>query len=505
MESKTQQDVQQEVLSNVESIEFQTFAEDAPVMLWLTNAEGKNIFSNAKWQNFIGRDLVRNLGGKAWYDALHPDDREFCLNIFKDAFDTHKSFEMEYRIRRRDGVYRYMLDLGQPYIEKKTGKFAGFIGSSTDISDQKFSEEEITKSHNELIQYNQEMRLVNQLNSYLQVCRTLKETYPVISHYMSKVFPDCSGALFLFNENRTLVESVTEWGNPVNKNSPVIAADDCWSLRQGKEHIVLDTDQKLCCKHIETNKGRSYTCVPIIAQGEMMGMLHIEFGNTEELETQEDLERYYESRQRLIMISADNLALSLVSLKLREALKNQSIRDPLTKLYNRRYMEESLEREMTRCMRSEQGMGIIMCDIDHFKTFNDEYGHDAGDLVLVEVAKFISDFFREYDIVCRYGGEEIIIIMPNSEQKSVEERANKICEGLRELEIIYAGKPLPKITASFGISHQPTNGEQANVLLKAADSALYDAKNGGRDQVVAAKVINNRRKITKTKLQKKAS
>lgn len=487
------------------SIEFQTFAEDAPVMLWLTNAEGKNIFSNAKWQNFIGRDLVRNLGGKAWYDALHPDDRQFCLDIFKDAFETHKPFEMEYRIRRRDGVYRYMLDRGQPYIEKKTGRFSGFIGSSTDISEQKNSEEEITKSHNELIKYNKEMRLVNQLNSYLQVCRSLKETYPVISHYMSKVFPDCSGALYLFNDNRTLVESVTEWGKGINKNSPVIAPDDCWSLRQGKEHVVLDADKKLCCNHIEINQGRSYTCVPIIAQGEMMGMLHIEFGNIEESENVEDINNYYESRQRLIMISADNLALSLVSLKLREALKNQSIRDPLTKLYNRRYMEESLEREMTRCLRAEEGMGIIMCDIDHFKTFNDEYGHDAGDLVLIEVAKFISDFFREYDVVCRYGGEEIIIIMPNVEQKLVEERANKICSGLREFQIIYAGKPLPTITASFGVSHMPSNGEQATGLLKAADSALYDAKNKGRDQVVAAKVINNRRQATKPTLEKKAS
>ena len=481
--------------SDLETIEFQTFAEDAPVMLWLTNSDGKNIFSNSKWQNFIGRDLVKSLGGRAWYDALHPDDRQFCLDVFKDAFETHKPFEMEYRIRRRDGVYRYMLDRGQPYIEKKNGRFSGFIGSSTDITDQKTSEEEITKSHNELIQYNQEMRLVNQLNSYLQVCRTLKETYPVISHYMSKVFPECSGALYLFNENRTLVESVTEWGNPVNTNSPVIAPDDCWSLRQGKEHIVLDTDHKLCCKHLEENHGRSYTCVPIIAQGEMLGMLHIEFGETDELESKEEVDRYYESRQRLIMISADNLALSLVSLKLREALKNQSIRDPLTKLYNRRYMEESLEREITRCKRSAQGMGIIMCDIDHFKTFNDEYGHDAGDIVLIEVAKFISDYFRDYDVVCRFGGEEFIIIMPNIDQQLVEDRAIKICEGLRSLEIIYAGKPLPQITASFGVSHMPSNGEQTNVVLKAADSALYDAKNGGRDKVVAAQVINNRRKM----------
>ena len=469
-------------------------------MLWLTDGSGDNVFSNSKYMNFIGREKVENLGGKAWFDALHPEDRQHCLDTFRDAFETHKSFVMEYRLKRRDGEYRYILDRGEPYINSE-GVFSGFIGSSTDISDRKTTEDEIKKSHEELMQYNLEMRLINQLNSYLQVCRTLDETYPVISHYASKIFPGCSGALYLFNENKTLVESVTEWGGCMQHNAPVISPDDCWSLRQGREHTVRDDANRLTCKHLNDSYEKSYTCVPVIAQGDMLGMLHLEFGDTQEFESDEDIERYYESRKRLVKISADNLALSLVSLKLREALKNQSIRDPLTQLYNRRYMEESLEREMTRCVREEQGLGIIMMDIDHFKQFNDDYGHDAGDIVLVEVAKFMSEYFRASDIVCRYGGEEFLVIMPNVTEDLVMRRAEKICADLRNFSIIYSGKPLPMITGSFGVSHMPTHGSQSNVFLKAADGALYQAKTGGRDQVKMAEKISERRALTRNPVE----
>ncbi len=485
-------------LSDADAIEFRTLAEDAPVMLWLTNNNGDNIFSNSRYMNFIGREKVENMGGKAWFNALHAEDQKYCLDIFSDAFQTHKAFEMEYRLKRRDGEYRFILDRGEPYINSE-GKFSGFIGSSTDISDRKSSEDELKKSHRELIQYNHEMDLINQLNSYLQVCRTLTETYPVISHYADKIFPDCSGALYLFNESKTLVESMAHWGKKLVESTPIIAPDDCWSLRQGREHIATEDDNKLCCEHIKNNV-ISYTCVPIIAQGEMLGMIHLEIGTPPDHMDTEEKERFFDSRQRLVKTTADNLALSLVSLKLREALKNQSIRDPLTQLYNRRHMEENLERELTRCIRAESGLGVIMADVDHFKTFNDNYGHDAGDLVLVEVAKFFNEFIRGSDIICRYGGEEFLITMPDISKELILKRVNGIREGVKNLEIIYNGELLPNITCSFGVSYLPDNGEQISTLIKSADKALYTAKNNGRDRVVVAKAVGNRRnkKVEKT-------
>ncbi|OUR63901.1 hypothetical protein A9Q79_09110 [Methylophaga sp. 42_25_T18] len=490
MAKKAEKDNITPVEIDTEQIDFRTLAEDAPVMLWLTNSTGENIFSNSIYKNFIGRENVEQQGGTAWFNALHPDDQQMCIDIFSDAFQTHKAFDMEYRLKRRDGEYRYILDRGEPYIDRH-GKFSGFIGSSTDISDRKTSEDDLLKSHQELMQYNHEMSLINQLNSYLQVCRTLPETYPVISHYADQIFPNWCGSLYLFDESKTLVEAMTSWGNKPLKSSEVIAPDDCWALRQGKEHIALDMENRLSCNHVHDEIG-SYTCVPIIAQGEMLGMLHMEYCcGSITFETTEEKQRYFDSRQRLMKIAADNLALSLVSLNLREALKHQSIRDPLTSLFNRRYMEECLQMEISKSARSGGGLGVIMSDIDHFKKFNDTYGHDAGDLVLVEFAKLLTKSFRESDIICRFGGEEFIIIMPAASQELVLERANKMCNKVREFEIFYDNKLLPSVTSSFGVSYLSDDFEHASQIVKLADTALYKAKNAGRDQVMLYEELEN--------------
>lgn len=465
----------------LEEINFQTLAEDAPVSLWLTDTSGNVIFTSNQYKNFIGRDKVEKLGGNAWFNALHPDDRDYCLTVFEDAFIAYKPFSMEYRLRRRDGKYRYFIDRGIPYINDQ-GKFSGFVGSSTDISEQKSSEDQLIKSHKELTQYNYEMHLINQLNSYLQVCRTTEETYPIVSYYSEQIFPDCAGALYLFNDKKSLVESKATWGNIELMSSPIIVPDDCWSLRQGKEHVILHNDERLRCKHVGEGVN-NYICEPIIAQGEMLGMLHIEFKSSDE-STDEEKEHYINSRKRLIKITADNLALSLVSLKLREALQSQSVRDPLTHLFNRRHMEESLEREIHRCARAKSGLGIIMCDADHFKSINDNFGHDVGDVVLLEFAKLFKNSVRTSDIVCRYGGEEFIIIMPDTTKEAVISRADKICRQIGELKLIHDGKPLPQITASFGVSFMDGVLVDKSALIRAADLALYKAKESGRNQVV---------------------
>tara|TARA_R110002111_G_scaffold61533_1_gene102258 strand:- start:415 stop:1920 length:1506 start_codon:yes stop_codon:yes gene_type:complete len=471
-------------------IDFRTLAEDAPVMLWLTNNNGENIFANSLYKTFVGRRKVDDLGDKAWFGALHPDDQSNFLETFSDCFETHKPFLMEYRLMRHDGEYRYILDRGEPYIDRH-GKFAGFIGSSTDITDRRLSEYELKKSHKELIKYNNEMSLINQLNTYLQVCRSLPETYPVIYHYAEQIFPDWAGSLYLFSENKTLAESITSWGSRPVRSIETIMPDDCWALRQGKQHIAIEKNNRLRCNHAHEDI-ESYNCTPIIAQGEMLGMLHMEYVGETEFESEDSEQRYFDSRQRLMKITADNLALSLVSLKLREALKHQSIRDPLTTLFNRRYMEESLVREVSRCERAGRGLGVIMVDIDHFKKFNDSYGHDAGDIVLIEFASFLSGYCRESDIVCRFGGEEFIIIMPEAPENLVVERATQLCHKLHDVDIYYESKKLPKITASFGVSYLGgENYKQAPIIVKLADTALYEAKRAGRDQVIVYDALSH--------------
>lgn len=183
---------------------------------------------------------------------------------------------------------------------------------------------------------------------------------------------------------------------------------------------------------------------------------------------------------------AEQVGLSVANLRLREALRDQSIRDPLTGLYNRRYLEETLEREIRRAVRSENLLGVLMLDLDHFKKFNDTYGHEAGDTVLRETAAFLIRSVRAEDIVCRFGGEEFVIILPLADIQTTQARAERIRSKLRELTILHQGKAVGLVTVSVGVAELPRHGTAPKTLLEAADAALYVAKREGRDRVVVA-------------------
>jgi diguanylate cyclase (GGDEF)-like protein len=183
---------------------------------------------------------------------------------------------------------------------------------------------------------------------------------------------------------------------------------------------------------------------------------------------------------------AEQVSLSLANIRLREALRSQSIRDPLTGLYNRRYLEEMLERETRRAVRAEQGLGVLMLDLDHFKQFNDTYGHDAGDAVLRETASLLLKSVRAEDIVCRFGGEEFMVLLPGADLKTTQARAERIRSRLRELTVLHHGRSLGTITASLGVAEVPQHGTSPQSLIVASDAALYRAKREGRDRVVVA-------------------
>jgi diguanylate cyclase (GGDEF)-like protein/PAS domain S-box-containing protein len=463
--------------------DFKIVAEDAPVMLWLTNSEAKIVFTNSKWKQFVGASSDSNISGDAWLTALHADDQENCLAIFNNAFTSHQPFEMEYRLRRFDGQYRYILDTGEPYINKE-GKFSGFIGSSTDITDRKNYENQLRLSQMELTQHNREMALINELNSYLQVCRSLQETHPIIQYYAKQIFTDQTGALYLLDESHSLVEAVVTWGDNSFFSSLIICPDDCWALRQGRLHVVEEPANAILCKHITEHAAQGYVCAPAIAQGEMIGFLCVTLGDN-----RNDKRLTWtsvESRTRLISLAADNLAMALVSLKLREALRNRSLHDPMTQLFNRRYLDETLAYELTNCHRSGKTLGVIMIDIDHFKTYNDTYGHDVGDYVLIEIAEIIRAKLREGDVACRYGGEEMVIILVGASKEITYERAELVRAAIEKHPFSFKGKSQAGVTASLGVAAYPDDGATATLLLKSADTALYLAKESGRNKVVAA-------------------
>jgi diguanylate cyclase (GGDEF)-like protein len=280
-----------------------------------------------------------------------------------------------------------------------------------------------------------------------------------------------------------MVEVVASWGESLPRPS-YFEPKDCLALRRGRLHRAEIEAPGLSCTHLGKERHVGSLCVPMMAHGEAMGLLYVSPCSGEG--TTSAPNEPASSEERLARTLAEQSALALANLRMRDALKMQSIRDPLTGLFNRRYMEESFERELRRAARKKSVMGVLMIDIDHFKKLNDSLGHEAGDIVLRSFGSLLKGHFRAEDIVCRYGGEEFTVIMPETSLESTHERALELCKAARQLLVQHKGQTLQPISVSIGVAILGEHGAAADTLLRAADSALYRAKQQGRDRVIIA-------------------
>jgi diguanylate cyclase (GGDEF)-like protein len=334
--------------------------------------------------------------------------------------------------------------------------------------------------------HSQQISLLNEMGELLQSCLTLQEAYQSITQVMPRLFPDLAGTLMMVTPRKSLfLKAVASWGNIAFEDNS-FTLDECWGLRRGGVHLGKNYSSGLICKHIPATAD-DYMCVPLIAQGEILGLLYFQTSAPElEIAPAIPAANLMALNQQLAITVAKQLSMALANLNLRESLHIQAIVDPLTGLYNRRYMEETLEREMSRGRRRESPIGIIMIDIDHFKRVNDSFGHEVGDTLLAALGGFLKKHIRREDIPCRYGGEEFLLILPDMNLEHTYQRAESLRALISQFDVKHLGLSLGKITASFGVANCPEHGEVMAEVISAADAALYQAKAGGRNQVVVA-------------------
>ncbi len=334
-------------------------------------------------------------------------------------------------------------------------------------------------------QRNREIVLLSELGGLLQTCDSIEEAYQVISRQGRKLFPDLSGAVYRLSASRSDLELVASWGEP----GPWPVADffrpeDCWGLRLGRDHCVEDPAADLLCRHVREQEPPRYICVPMMAQGEALGVLHLRVDP--QMAAAGGVSPLNEARRRLASAVAEHTAMALANLTLRETLRHQSIRDPLTGLFNRRYFEESLEREIRRARRRGMPLGVIMLDLDRFKVVNDNFGHEAGDVLLRSLGELLRRNVRGEDVACRWGGEEFAVLLPEATLEGTRGRAEELREVVKELKVPYQDRVLGPITVSLGVAVFPDQGLSGQSVLRAADAALYQSKAAGRDRVTLA-------------------
>jgi diguanylate cyclase (GGDEF)-like protein len=296
------------------------------------------------------------------------------------------------------------------------------------------------------------------------------------------LLPESSGALCMINNSRNLIEKTCSWGTAAIEDLHPPQA--CCGLRSGHPRWRVKNESEIHCGHFPGPAGPDcYLCVPIAAHGETQGVLYVECAGSAARRT---VERRMDGLRQLLQLTG----MTVASLNLRTKLENQSIRDPLTNLFNRHFMQIALERELARAERRRSMLAILMVDVDHFKSFNDTWGHAAGDTVLKDVAAVFRESVREEDIVCRYGGEEFMIIITDISPEDAWDRAESLRRAVSALRVPLDKDVVAEVTVSIGVALYPTDGEHAEILVQKADKALYRAKREGRNRVLLAELTH---------------
>lgn len=324
---------------------------------------------------------------------------------------------------------------------------------------------------------NRQGQMLSRLSQVLHDFLSLQEARETLARFISPLFPEESGAIAITNLDGSL-NWITRWGDPpLFTESGAIA--DYWHWLQVRTTAHESVRETLVCEgeHSREQPGQ-YGCFPLLHRGELVGLFCVTFSVWDKASIR--------TQKRLAFTTSGYLATGLVNLQQREQLHQQSIQDPLTGLFNRRYMTEALHQTLQRACQSNTPVALVMLDIDHFKRFNDSFGHPAGDMVLRDFSLFVKGAVRGSDLACRYGGEEFTLILPGVTLEVARQRADKLRRGIKYLNMQYQGQSLGMVTLSAGVAVSPLHGMTAEALIYAADQALYQAKANGRDRVEVA-------------------
>lgn len=456
---------------------FRNTFEGAPIGLAVVGLDGRFLEVNQALCKIL--DYPAGVLSRMTFKELtHPDDLQSDLdqvNALIRGDDSRYHIEKRYIAR---GGREVLATLDVALIRDKEGEPLMFISQIQDITVRSRTEAALRKS--EL-----RGRTLARLGQTLQACQHVSEIGKPLADACLSLFPNCSGTLYALNNSENWLRSEYTWGDdPVSE--PVCAVDDCWSLRRGGPFLVChDQTNVNRCRHIRPNigVGECSLCLPMLAQGDVVGMLHLNLQPQGHAATADHSHAaFIEDGEQV----AGRVAVAVANLNLRESLLNQSIRDPLTDLYNRRHLEESMARDIARAQRDRTQIAVMMIDIDHFKRYNDEHGHAGGDFALKTVADVLAAFCRHGDLAGRYGGEEFTVVLTQIDETTALHRAESLRQQIAAAKAIMRARTLPPVTVSIGVAMFPQHGDTAESLLAAADRALYRAKESGRNVVVSA-------------------
>ncbi len=453
--------------------------ENAPIGMAVISLEGTWLEINSALCEILGYSKIE-LKAKSLEEITDAVNYTETLNNREKMIQGQiNHVQNERQFVHKHGQLIWVL-INESLVRDSQKKPLYFISQIQDINERKHNDlivkELNEKTHSMLTQLQQrelEMGFINKMNVTLQTCQESSEAYSIINNMAEQLFFQLSGGLMIADQSAHCLETMSQWGSQqiLKKN---ITHNDCWALRTGHMYVVDHLGKDLVCHHFDTPPQSGYICVPQISQTGIVGLLVLIAPTGDIISSHQ---------QQLASSFNDVIKLSLTNIRLLEMLNEQSIHDALTQLYNRRFLDETLPRELARIARENRPLCVCMLDIDYFKQFNDTNGHEAGDEVLKLIGQVLLDNTRKTDIVCRLGGEEFVLVFVDSHVDEVFPKLANICELIRGAHIQFRGQLLPQITVSVGIAEAPKQGTLYKDILRAADDALYSAKQNGRDRI----------------------
>lgn len=452
------------------------------IIVW--SAEGYCAFVNSRYRELLGEGvnyLQEGMHRSVYFDKMVDRGeitREAVASIEADL-NSRQPFNLERKLGSGIEIAVYIRPM----------EAGGHVVSYTDITESKKNqlmlsqaiERAETAEHKARDALQQERdrraetRSLAELGDWLQSCKSIDELYEIVRQAMGGFFTGSSGQLFIYSNSRDVLDGAVCWGDSTLLRN--VQPGDCWGLRRGRTFLYGKGVVNFPCAHVQNhtdNQPDKYVCLPIIALGDTVGLLHIRF----ESET-DDLN----SRIAFAQKCAEQISVAIANVKLRDELHEQSTRDPLTGLYNRRYFIDRCRSAISLVQREQGSLALVSFDADNFKSYNDQYGHDAGDYLLCTVGSLISRYFDDDETCCRIGGEEFSVLLPNATLDKARSKAEELVQIIATHDFSYRGTPLPHVTISAGVATFPGCSNTLIELCKAADLAMYAAKENGKNQV----------------------
>ncbi|HAT9014280.1 TPA: diguanylate cyclase [Legionella pneumophila subsp. pneumophila] len=414
-----------------------------------------------------------------------PENKKKLMQTWKESLQRDEETQnIEVNTEQEKTIY----EMTSKLIQNGDNEIKGVVHSVRNITKRVQEHTELQESYEklangmkELQEKNEQITLLVEMSDIMLACGSQEELSDVMAKYSQRLLQFSSGYLFIMHPSKNYLEKAASWGNP-QPHDLTFTPEQCWAIRLGRIHYAGSSRIELMCSHtmFAEQPELSLLCVPLMAQNDIYGLLYLEVG----------LE-FDENQQLLITAFAELTALALANVRLRENLRYQSIRDPLTGLYNRRYLEDFLFKQLHQAERTKASFAILMLDLDHFKKINDTFGHDAGDLVLKELGQILNSDIRLGDIAARYGGEEFVLLLYDIDAQAAKMKAENLRSAISNLQVKYGAQPVGQITASIGISVYPDDAKSPAEVIEAADKALYQAKNKGRNKVILFSEISS--------------